>query len=81
MSEVALKNKIHKTLEQMDAVQLRSAWLILKALSTQQKHVGIKINKPALNSQIAKGTDQLNNGEGTDFVTFLNEMQASYGKK
>lgn len=81
MSEVTLKNKIHKSLEQMDADQLKSAWLILKALSNQQKYVNTKINEDAVNAQIAKGIEQLDNGEGTDLSVFLNEMQARYGNR
>ena len=81
MSEVSLKNKIHKSLDQMDADQLKSAWLILKALSNQKKYANTKIDEPALNAQIAKGIEQLDNGEGTDFGIFLNEMQAGYGNK
>jgi len=49
----------------------------------------IKINKSLkeLNvsnlqsAYLAKGIRELNNGEGTDFMLFLNEMQGSYGKK
>ena len=81
MSEITLKNKIHKHLEQMDADQLQSAWLILKALSTQRKYASTKIDQLAADAQIARGIEQLDNGEGTDFGIFLNEMQAGYGKR
>ncbi|MEP6596076.1 MAG: hypothetical protein ABJA71_09010 [Ginsengibacter sp.] len=81
MSEVTLKNKIHKSLEQMDVDQLKSAWLILQALSNQQKYAGRKVNKAAVDAQIANGIEQLDNGEGTGFRIFLNELQASYGKR
>ncbi len=81
MSEVTLKNKIHKSLERMDVDQLKSAWLILQALSNQQKYANTKVSKAAVDAQIAKGIEQLDNGEGTDFGIFLNEMQASYGKR
>ena len=81
MSEVTLKSKIHKSLEQMDAGQLRSAWLILKALSNQQKYAGVKVNERTIDRKITKGITQLDNGEGTDFGLFLNEIQAGYGSK
>lgn len=81
MSEVRLKNKIHKSLKQMDANQLQSAWQILQALSNQQKYANIKVDELALDKKIAKGITQLENDEGTDFGTFLNEMQADYGSK
>ncbi len=81
MSETSLKNKIHKTLEKMDADQLRSALNILQAFSNQQKYSEIQVDKLALDKQIAIGIKQLDNGEGTDFSTFLNEMQADYGSK
>lgn len=81
MSEVKLKSKIHKSLEQMDASQLQAAWLILKALSNQQKYANTKVDELAVHAQIAKGIKQLDNGEGTDFGIFLNEMQAAYGSK
>ena len=81
MSEVILKNKIHKSLEQMDASQLQAAWLILKALSNQQKYANTKVDELAVHTQIAKGIEQLDNGEGTDFGIFLNEMQENYGKR
>lgn len=81
MSTAALKNKINKSLEEMDPSYLKSAHLILKELVNQQKYASIKIDKNTVDSKIGKGIQQLDNGEGTDFRIFLNEMQASYGKK
>ncbi len=81
MSEATLINKINKSLQQMDASQLQSAWLILKALSNQQKYTKTKTDELVVDVQIAKGIEQLDNGEGTDFGIFLNEMQAVYGKR
>ncbi len=78
MSEVKLKNEIYKHLEQMNATQLQSAWLILKALSNQQKYTNTKTDELVVDVQIAKGIEQLDNGEGTDFGIFLKEMQTSY---
>ena len=81
MSTAALKNKIHKSLEEMDPAYLKSAHLILKELVNQQKYANIKMDKNTVDAKVAKGIQQLDNGEGTDFGIFLNEMQASYGKK
>ena len=81
MSEVRLKNKIHKSLKQMDANQLQSVWHILQALSNQQKYANIKVDELTLDKKIAKDITQLENDEGTHFGTFLNEMQADYGSK
>ena len=81
MSITALKNKISKSLEAMDSQQLQSAYLILQELAAQKKYANITVYKKVINSKIAKGIQQLDNGEGTHFGLFLNEMQASYGKK
>lgn len=81
MSTTALKNKISKSLEALDKQQLQSAYLILQELAAQNKNANNKVDKEIVNSKIAKGIQQLDNGEGTDFGLFLNEMQASYGKK
>ena len=81
MSTAALKNKINKSLEEMNPAYLRSAHLILKELVNQQKYATVKVDKNNVDAKIAKGIKQLDNGEGTDFGVFLNEMQADYGKK
>jgi hypothetical protein len=81
MSPTTLKNKISKSLEGMDSHQLQSAYLILQELTAQKKYANVSVDKNIVNSKITKGIQQLDNGEGTDFGLFLNEMQASYGKK
>lgn len=81
MSTAELKNKINKSLGEMDPTYLKSAHLILKELVNQQKYANIKVDKYTLDTKITKGIQQLDNGEGTDFGSFLNEMQSSYGKK
>lgn len=81
MSQVSLKSRINNTLEKMDANQLQSAWQILQALSNQQKYDDIKVDETSLHKKISTGIRQLENGEGTDFVSFLNEMKADYGSK
>ncbi len=50
MSEVKLKNEIYKHLEQMNATQLQSAWLILKALSNHQKYTNTKTDQLAVDA-------------------------------
>jgi hypothetical protein len=81
MSISQLKNKIKKSIDEMDADQLQSAYLILKEIVSQQKYVNKKIDRNLVDQKIAKGIRQLDNGEGTDFRSFLNEVQGSYGKK
>ena len=81
MKAVTLKNKIQQSLEKMDSDQLKSAWLILKALSNQQKYLTVNINKTIIDKKIAVGIEQLENGEGSDFGLFLNETEVKYGKK
>ncbi len=81
MSTTALKNKISKSLNALDKEQLQSAYLILQEIAAQNKYANNKVDKDIVNSKIAKGTQQLDKGEGTDFGLFLNEMQAGYGKK
>lgn len=81
MSSTTLKNKISKSLNALDKEQLQSAYLILKELVAQSKYASINVDKDIVSAKIAKGIHQLDNGEGTDFGLFLNEMQADYGKK
>ena len=44
-------------------------------------HTDCKVEKEVVDSKIAKRFKKLNNGEGTDFILFLNEMQGSNRKK
>ena len=81
MSTEELKNKIQKSLDELNPSYLESAHLILKELVNQQKYSTVAFDKDALNAKISKGIFELDNGEGTDFGMFLNEMQVSYGKK
>lgn len=81
MSITVLKNKINKSISEMDAIQLKAAYVVLKEIGNQHKYANIEVDKTTANQKIAKGIQQLENGEGTDFRQFLNEMQASYGKK
>jgi len=81
MSLLKLKDKINKRLEELDAKHLQSAHFIIKELVNQQKYSAIKNNKSINEAKIARGIYQLDNGEGTEFSLFLNEMQAKYGRK
>ena len=81
MSVEALKSKIAKSLNEMDEVHLKHAYDLLKQLARQQKFSNIDVDKKAINYKIDKGIEQLNNGEGTDFGIFLNEMRKKYAKK
>ena len=81
MSANALKIKINKSLKELNVSNLQSAYLILKELVNQQNYADFKVDKKAIDTKIARGIQELNNGEGTDFMLFLNEMQGSYGKK
>ena len=81
MSAALLKDKINKSLEELNASNLQSAYLIMKELIDQQNYADVKVNKKLIDAKIAKCTYQLDNDEGTDFRSFLNEMQKTYGKK
>jgi hypothetical protein len=81
MSAALLKDKINKSLEELNASNLQSAYLIMKELIDQQNYADVKVNKKLIDAKIAKGTYQLDNDEGTDFRSFLNEMQKTHGKK
>ena len=81
MSTTSIKNKIYKSLEEMDANQLKSAYQIFKEFVGQQKYGDIKVERDLVQRKIVKGIIELDNGEGTDFGTFLNEMDLNYGSK
>jgi hypothetical protein len=81
MSAQTLKNKISKSLNEMDEAHLKYAYDILKQIAQQQKYANIKIDKQLIDSKLNRGIEQLDNGEGTDFRLFLNEMQEKYAKK
>jgi hypothetical protein len=81
MSTTAIKNKIYRSLDEMDASQLESAYRILKEFASQQKYAGIKVDKNLVDRKIDKGISELDNNEGTDFGVFLNEMNGKYGSK
>lgn len=80
MTQMLLKNKIAKSLDEMDLDQLKTAYLLLKELSEQAKLKLVPLNKSVVDRKIEIGLTQLHNGEGTDFGAFLNEMKAKYGE-
>ncbi|TAM97307.1 MAG: hypothetical protein EPN39_11650 [Chitinophagaceae bacterium] len=78
---IQLKKQIEKSIENMDEQYLRSAYLVLKGLSRQQKYNSLSPMNTIIEQKIRKGTGQLNNGEGIDFRDFLAEVKESYGRK
>jgi hypothetical protein len=81
MSNTALKNKIYKSIEEMDPVHLQSAYQILREIITQQKYAQITVEKDFIDGKIEEGLKQVDNGEGSDFGVFLKEMNIKYGGK
>ena len=82
MSSTQIKNKIFKSLEDMDTEHLQSAYQIIKEFANQQKYLNIQVEKEKVNEKIARGSQQLDNGEGSSFETFLKDMHLKYaGKK
>ncbi|MDF2188928.1 hypothetical protein [Paraflavitalea sp. CAU 1676] len=81
MSTTELKNKISKSLEGLDKEELQSAYLLVKELANQKKMKVEKPDKNALEKKLAKGIQQLDNGEGAEFGPFLQRMKQRYGSK
>jgi hypothetical protein len=68
MSTAELKNKISKSLDELDSQQLKSAYLVVKELANQKKMVVEQPDKKALEKKLAKGIQQLDNGEGSESI-------------
>ena len=81
MPTATLKNKIIKSIEEMDANHLKLAYEILKEFSGQQKYDGIDLNKDLVERKITKGITELDNNEGTDFGIFLSDINKKYCSK
>jgi hypothetical protein len=79
MSSLLYKKKISKSLDAMDAATLKQAWLILKEIGTKKNTPAIS-DKKKLENHLAKGIQQLDNGEGTDFGSFIGGLKKKYGK-
>jgi hypothetical protein len=80
MSSLLYKKKISESLQKMNADELKQAWLILEEIGREKKSPVIG-NKKKLEGQLARGMMQLDNGEGTDFGSFINEAKKKYGKR
>ncbi|MEO6948748.1 MAG: hypothetical protein ABI123_03885 [Ginsengibacter sp.] len=81
MTTSLLKDKVIKSIEELDAEHLKLAYKILKEFSGQQKYADTEVNKDLVERKINKGISELENNEGTDFGLFLSEMKAKYGNK
>lgn len=81
MSTAELKEKISKGLEQLSDEQLKSTYLVVTELGNQNTIVVEQPERNALEKKLAKGIEQLNNGEGTDFAPFLQRIKKRYGSK
>lgn len=81
MSATALKNKISKSLDQLDDQELRSAYLVVKALADQKTMKVEQPDKASLEKKLAKGMQQLDNGVGSEFGPFIQRMKQRYGLK
>lgn len=81
MSIKELKNKITRSLEQMDADQLNSTFLLIKEVVAQQKRPLTQDDKTIIDKKIETGIKQLENNEGKNFGLLLNDLEARYGQK
>ncbi len=79
MAATQLKQKIQKSLGSMNDNELRSAFLVLQEINNQKQQTSV--NKERVEKQISVGINELNNGLGTDFNFFLNDVKAKYGIK
>lgn len=80
MSSILYKRKISQSLDNLDAKKLKQAWLILKEIVSNEKMPAL-IDKKKLESQLAKGIQQLDNGEGTSMGSFITGLKKRYSKK
>ncbi len=80
MNRLTYKRKISKSLEAMDTDELKQAWLILKEIGSEKKTPATG-GKKRLENQLTRGIQQLENGEGTDFGSFIGKLKKKYGKR
>ncbi len=80
MSTAELKIKISKSLDVMDANELKQAWIVLKEINAQKNRTSLVTNKKAVELQLANGIAQLDKGEGSDFKEFIDDMRNKYGR-
>lgn len=76
-----LKDKVIKSIEEMDMEHLKLAYKILKEFSGQKKYTDVEVNKDLVERKINNGISELENNEGTDFGVFLNEKNVRCGSK
>lgn len=81
MTTSLLKDKVIKSIEEMDTEHLKLAYKILKEFAGQKKYADVEINKDLVERKINKGINELENNEGTDFGLFLSEMNVKYGSQ
>lgn len=81
MSTKEIRTKIEKSLDSTSNQQLQLAWLVLKELGNRQQFEETDDDKQLLDEKIAEGLQQLDNGEGSDFGQFLNELEVKYANK
>ncbi len=79
MSNKAIKQKIHESIETFNTEELKSAYLVLQGI--KNRNTNIELNKKYVDDSIKVGLNQLEKGEGTEFALFLNETKAKYGSK
>ena len=77
---VALKNKIAKRLNVMDTAELKQAWVLINEIGPGKK-IPVIADKTKLEQQLAKGINQLDNGEGTDMHSFVTGLKKKYGSR
>ena len=81
MATSDIKNKIVKSLENMDPEHLQSAYGIIKEFANQQKHSDLKVDIDELEEKIGRGIKQLNNDEGSSFELFLKALNSKYAAR
>jgi hypothetical protein len=80
MGRLDYKKKISQRLDSMDAETLKQTWLILKEIKSDKKNV-VPIDRQILETKLSKGIEQLNNGEGADFASFMGGIKKRYARK
>ena len=77
---IVLKKRISKSLEVMNTMELKQAWLILKEIGAN-KNTPVITDKKKLEQQLADGISQLDKGKGTDFSEFLGGLKKKYVRR
>jgi len=77
MSRLHYKRKITESLNTMTSGELKEAWLVFKEIATAKK-IPLIHDKKDLEKKLSEGIQQLDNGEGSDFGSFLNGLKKKY---